>query len=291
MLTWDDAGSRLYETGIDRGVLYTPDSTGAYTNGYAWNGLAAVTETPSGAAATPLYADNTKYLNLISAEEFGATLEAYTYPDAFKAYDGLGTPSGAPGITVGQQSRKTFGLSYRTKIGNDVDGDTHGYKLHLVYGAQAAPSQRAYKTVNDKPEGILFNWTLTTTPVSVTGFKNTALLTIDSTVVTSTGLAALEALLYGASGNPQLPSPDAVIATFTSTVTTISTLTAPTYNSTTHVITLPAVTGVSWYVAGTKVTTGSYTLTTGANVLVDARVNAGYTFASSILDTNWQFSY
>jgi hypothetical protein len=212
-LTWDQVGERLYETGVDHGVLYIPDAAGVYNKGYAWNGLTTVTESPSGAEASPQYADNIKYLNMISAEEFGGTIEAFTYPEEFGQCDGTALP--APGVALGQQGRKNFGLSYRTKIGNDVDGTDFGYKLHLIYGCQAAPSEKAYATINDSPEAISFSWDITTTPVPVTDYKPTAFIVIDSTVVDSADLSALEDLLYGkASVEAALPMPDAIIALF-----------------------------------------------------------------------------
>ena len=207
-LVWDKTGERLYETGVKNGVLY-PMVDGAYPKGIVWNGLTAVTESPSGAEATPLYADDIKYLNLMSAEEFGATVEAYTYPDEFAECDG--SASLGAGVTIGQQPRKTFGLSYKTTVGNDVDNDNHGYKLHLIYGAMASPSEKAYSTINDSPEAITFSWELTTTPVNVTGFKPTASLTIDSTKIAPEKLAAIEALLYGGeSTEAKLPLPDEI---------------------------------------------------------------------------------
>lgn len=212
VLTWDQVGERFYETGVDHGVLYIP-TAGVYNSGVAWNGLISVTESPSGAEPSPQYADNIKYLNLLSTEEFGGTIEAYTFPDEFAQCDGTAFPK--EGLAVGQQTRKTFGLSYRTKIGNDTDGQDLGYKLHLVYGALAAPSEKAYSTINDSPEAVTFSWEFTTTPVEVTGLKPTALLTIDSTKVASADLTALEALLYGTQlKEPSLPLPDAVIALF-----------------------------------------------------------------------------
>jgi hypothetical protein len=213
-LTWDQAGERLYETGVDRGVLYLPDpTTGVYDTGVAWNGLTTVTESPSGAESNPQFADNIKYLNLLSAEEFGGTIEAFTYPDEFAECDGTATPS--PGLAVGQQSRKIFGLCYRTKVGNDVEGVDHGYKLHLIYGAQAAPSEKAYATINDSPEAITFSWDITTNPVQVTGLKPTALIVVDSTKVDAAALTSLETELYGgASAEAKLPTPDEVIAMF-----------------------------------------------------------------------------
>lgn len=212
-LTWDKTGERLYETGVDHGVLYLRNATGEYDSGFAWNGLTAVTESPSGAEATPIYADNIKYLSLTSAEEFGATIEAFTYPEEFAECDGTAIVS--PGITVGQQGRKTFGLSYRTLIGNDIDGSDHGYKLHLVYGAIAAPSEKAYATVNDSPEAITFSWEVTTSPVEIPGMKPSAQLTIDSTKVGAAALQLLEDLLYGDDTDPaRLPLPEEVFALF-----------------------------------------------------------------------------
>lgn len=208
-LVWDKTGERYYETGVKQGVLYVQGTGGTYSSGVAWNGLTAVTESPSGAEATALYADDIKYLNLYSAEEFGATIEAYTYPDEFAQCDG--SAEIVDGVTIGQQARKAFGLSYRTAFGNDVDGNEHGYKLHIIYGAMAAPSEKAYATINDSPEAITFSWEVTTTPVNVEGHKPTATLVIDSTKADSTKLAALEAILYGSeSEEPRLPLPDEV---------------------------------------------------------------------------------
>ena len=194
-LVWDQTGERLYETGVEQGVLYPQGAAGVYPAGFAWNGLVGVTESPSGAEASPIYADNIKYLNLISAEEFGATIEAYTYPDEFAQCDG--SAEIATGVTIGQQSRKVFGLSYKTKLGNDTEGNDYGYKIHLIYGALAAPSEKGYTTINDSPEAITLSWEVTTTPVSVPGFKPTASLTIDSTKVEAAKLSALEDILYG----------------------------------------------------------------------------------------------
>ena len=209
-LVWDATGERKYETGVRNGVLYVMGEGGTYPKGVAWNGLTAVTESPSGAEATALYADDTKYLNLISAEEFGATIEAYTYPDEFAECDGSATL--AAGVTIGQQPRKTFGMSYRTVYGNDVNNESYGYKLHLIYGAVAAPSEKAYATINDSPEAITFSWEVKTTPVNVTGHKPTASLTIDSTKVDQTKLKKIEDILYGAAeGEARLPLPDEII--------------------------------------------------------------------------------
>lgn len=210
-IVWDSTGDRLYETGVDRGVLYPINGSGAYTPGVAWNGLTGVTESPSGAEATALYADNIKYLSLYSAEEFGATIEAYTYPKEFEACDG--SAELGEGVVIGQQTRKVFGLCYRTLIGNDVDAQDHGYKLHLIYGCMASPSEKGYQTVNDSPEAITFSWEVTTTPVNVTGFKPTATLIIDSTKVAPGKLEKIEELLYGTDSDPaKLPLPDEVKA-------------------------------------------------------------------------------
>lgn len=209
-LVWDNTGERFYETGVDHGVLYPQDTSGAYPTGVVWNGLTAVTESPSGAEATPQYADNIKYLNLYSAEEFGATIEAFTYPEEFAVIDGTASP--AAGVTIGQQNRKAFGLCYRTLIGNDIDGTDHGYKLHLIYNAMASPSEKAYATVNDTPEAITFSWELTTTPVPVDDYKPTASITIDSTKLAEAKLAALEEILFGSdTETARLPSPNEVI--------------------------------------------------------------------------------
>lgn len=208
-LTWDDAGKRLYETGVKQGVLYPQDDNGAYPKGVAWNGLTAVTESPEGAEPTPLYADDIKYLNLLSTEEFKATVEAYTYPDEFAECDGSG--SLVEGVTIGQQDRKTFGLSYRTSLGNDVKGNEYGYKLHIVYGCLAAPSEKAYATVNDSPEAITFSWEVSTTPVNVTGFKPTASLVLDSVKLGAAKMKAIEDVLYGSSeAEARLPLPDEI---------------------------------------------------------------------------------
>lgn len=210
-LVWDKTGDRLYETGVKNGVLYIP-TAGVYTKGVAWNGLTAVTESPSGAEATALYADDTKYLSLMSTEEFGATIEAYTYPDEFAACDG--SAELADGVTIGQQKRSAFGLCYKTTIGNDTDGNDHGYKLHIIYGALAKPSERAYESINDSPEAVTFSWEITTTPVNVTGAKPTASLVIDSTKADPSKLSALEDILYGKDGEPgnepRLPLPDEI---------------------------------------------------------------------------------
>lgn len=210
-LTWDGSGERLYETGVNHGVLYVLDPiTGVYGDGVAWNGLISVAEKPSGAEPTPLYADNIKYLTLISAEEFGATIEAYTYPDEFAECDG--SYESSDGLFIGQQTRKKFGLVYKTLIGNDVAGNSLGYKLHIIYGALAAPSEKSYSTINDSPEAITFSWEITTSPVEITGFLPAAMLIVDSTKADPTKLAALEDTLFGTYlSDPTLPLPDAII--------------------------------------------------------------------------------
>ena len=212
-LVWDKAGEHYYETGVDHGVLYSRNMSGVYDNGYAWNGLTSVTESPSGAESSPQYADNGKYLNLISEEEFGATIEAYTYPDEFAQYNGEAEL--ADGVYAGQQKRGTFGLSYRTKVGDDVNGQDKNYKIHLIYGCTAAPSEKAYSTVNDSPEATTFSWEISTTPVEVPGFKPTASITLDSRKVEETKLKAIEKILYGSDETPEtqprLPLPAEVI--------------------------------------------------------------------------------
>lgn len=208
-IVWDEIGEHFYETGVDHGVHYTVKEDKTYGKGVAWNGLTSVNETPSGAESTAVFADNMKYLNLVSAEDFGLTIEAYTYPDAFAECDGSAQP--VPGVVIGQQARKAFGFSYRTKIGNDILNDNLGYKLHLAYGCLASPSQRSYSTTNESPEATTMSWEVKTTPVSVTGYRPTALLTIDSTVVPKEKMAALEAILYGTNGEEaRMPLPDEV---------------------------------------------------------------------------------
>lgn len=217
-IIWDQSGERHYETGVRQGVLYVMDKTGHYPLGVPWNGLTGVTESPSGAEPTPLYADDIKYLNLISAEEFGATIEAFTYPDEFMECDGSGVA--AEGVYVGQQSRRPFGFSYRTVLGNDIELNEFGYKLHLIYGAIASPSEKAYATINDSPEAITFSWEVATTPTTMTGFSPTSSITIDSTKVDEVKLKAFEDILYGTNANggtgegtpPRLPLPDEVVS-------------------------------------------------------------------------------
>ena len=214
-LVWDAVGERLFETGVKQCVLYPIDKiSGTYNKGVAWNGITSVSESPSGAEATDLYADDAKYLSLLSAETFGCTVEAYTYPEEFEACDG--TAQLTPGVTIGQQARSVFGLCYRTTVGNDVDGNDHGYKLHMIYGCKATPSEKSYSSINDSPEAITFSWTVNTTPVSVEGFKPTASLVIDSTKVDKAKLSKLEDVLYGSeSADPRLPLPNEIVTILT----------------------------------------------------------------------------
>lgn len=285
VLVWDQSGQRRYETGVDRGVLYIPDGAGAYSNGYAWNGLVSVTESPSGAEASPQYADNIKYLNLVSAEDFSGTIEAFYSPKEFDQCDGSATPYA--GVSVGQQSRKTFGLSYRNLIGNDLVGTDFGEKIHLVYGALAGPSEKTRATVNDSPEAVTFSWEFTTTPVDVPGLKPSAHITIDSTQVAAAGLTALKNALYGTAGtNPRLPLPAEVFGFFAGTVTTINTLNKPA--NTGNVITIPTTTGIAYQVNGTTIPAGSYTIT--KNTILTAVALPGYQINPD-LDTDWGYTF
>lgn len=213
-LVWDEAGKHIYETGVSKGVLYVMSNTpGTYEKGVAWNGLSSVSESPTGAEVSAIYADNIKYLNLMSREEFEGSIEAYTYPDEFMACDGSASPENAKGFIVGQQDRKTFAFCYQTKVGNDLNPEA-GYKIHIIYGALASPSERSYETVNDSPEAMTFSWDITTTPVAVTGFKPTAHVELDSTKIEKTKLEKIEAKLYGTdepSGEPTLLMPDEII--------------------------------------------------------------------------------
>lgn len=220
-LVWDAVGSRYYENGVDHCALYLQDSTGKYPTGVAWNGITTVTESPDGAEATDLYADNMKYATLRSTETFGGTIEAYTYPDEFCACDGTATPDELKGVYVGQQKRAAFGLAYRTQIGNDTaTEEDDGYKLHLVYGATASPSEKSYETINDSPDAITFSWEFTTTPVAVTGMKATSTIVIDSTKTDSKALAAIEKVLFGSdTAAARLPLPDEVFSLMKATVT------------------------------------------------------------------------
>ena len=290
-ITWDGAGERRYETGVDHGVLYLPNAQGAYDKGYAWNGLTTVTESPSGAESNPQYADNIKYLNLLSAEEFGATVEAFTYPDEFMVCDGTAVVNG---ISIGQQGRRMFGLSYRSILGNDLLGNDYGYKLHLIYGAQAAPSEKAYGTVNDSPEAINFSWELTTAPVGVgeiggVAYKPTAILTIPSNSVPQANLKALEDRLYGTAGtNPYLPLPAEVIAMFDGVLAEVVPQ-VPAFAAATGVITIPNVTGVRYLIDGAVVTGVQPAIPAGSRKVVAAQPDKGFKFPNDIV-TAWQFN-
>lgn len=286
VLEWDQVGEHFYETGVDHGVLYIPDNAGIYDQGFAWNGLVSVTESPSGAEATPIYADNIKYLNLISVETYGATVEAYTYPDEFAQCDGSASPE--VGVSLGQQGRRTFGLAYRTRVGNDIEGDDLGYKIHLIYGAKAAPSEKAYSTVNDTPEAMTLSWELTTTAVPATGFKQTASITIDSTKVDADNLADLEAILFGAAGvDPRLPLPDEVVAVFAGS-TVEATPTQPAFDQGTNTITIPTVTGVVYKVNDEVVPAGPLVIT--ADTVVTASPASGYRFPA-VSDDDWFYNF
>ena len=293
-LEWDKIGERVYETGVDHCVLYLPNNVGEYNEGYAWNGLTTVTQSPSGAESNKQYADNIPYLNLKSAEEFGATVEAFTYPEKFALCDGTAVING---VEISQQARRSFGMSYRSLVGNDVEGTDHGYKLHLIYGADANPSEKAHNTVNDSPEAITFSWELTTTPVAVPGtnpdtgkpFKPSARLTIDSRKVDADALAQLEEILYGSSAqDPRLPLPGEVLSLFSGTVVEVVAA-APTYNAGTDIVTVPSVTGVVYSVDGVDVPAGEFGPITD-DVVVTAKAAAGYKLAANS-DDDWVIEF
>lgn len=285
-LSWDGTGQREFETGVDHGVLYIP-TNGIYDLGVAWNGLTSVSESPSGAEANPLYADNIKYLNLISAEQFAATVEAYTYPDEFAQFDGQAVPT--PGVSIGQQARKAFGLSYRTRLGNDVEGDALGYKYHLVYGCTAAPSEKQYASVNESPEAIAFSWEVSTVPVPVTGMRPTSLITINSTEVDADALAAFLEIIYGSIGSdPRLPLPDEIVEIFDAGAPVEATPVKPSYNSGTHTITIPTTTGIDYRVDGEIVAAGA--LVISEDTLVTATTKPGYKFPA-VFDGDWLFEF
>jgi hypothetical protein len=290
-LLWDQVGERRFETGVDHGVLYLPDNTGVYDTSQPWNGLTAVTESPSGAESNKQYADNIPYLNLKSAEEFAGTIEAFTYPDLFAQCNGEAEPE--PGVYIGQQTRRSFGFSYRTLVGNDTEGVDHGYKLHLVYGADVTPSEKAYGTVNESPEATALSWEFTTSPVGVgtiggTEYKPTALMVIDSTKVDPAALADLEDALYGTAGSdPRLPLPAEVVSMFSGVLTEVETVT-PTYNSSTDVITIPTVTGVVYTIDGEIVTGAQPPIT--EDTVVEATPAPGYRFTDTS-DVDWTINF
>jgi hypothetical protein len=280
-LTWDAAVDRKWETGVDKGVLYLPNGSGIYDTGYAWNGLTTVTESPTGAEVTKTYADNIIYGALISVEEFEGTIECYTTPDEFAACDGFIIEDG---VYIGQQPRATFGFAYRTRVGNAITPEL-GYKLHLVYGALATPSEKAYATVNDSPEAATFSYDFTTTPVPVTGKKPTSILVIPSTDVDPDDLLELETILYGSVGvDPRLPPPDEVLAIFSGALTTTALPTAPSYDSGTDIVTIPTVTGVIYYTdEDGDLAAGAFGPIT-ANTLIQARPASGYKFPTPVQD-------
>jgi len=287
VLQWDQTGEKVYENGVEKGVFYTLNNAGAYVNGYAWNGLVSVTESPSGAEVNKQYADNRVYASLRSAEEFGATVEAFTYPKAaIQALDGAASPT--PGVSLGQQGRTTFGLSYVTKVGNDLNPDA-GEKIHLVYGATANPSEKAYTTVNDSPEAATFSWELTTNPVDVgtiagVTYKPVATITIDTTKEDPADVETLREFLYGTAGtDPSLPNPAAVVALFSGSVATV-TPTEPTYDNATNTMTVPSITGVNYFMDGEQLAAGPVVLT--ANKIITAAPATGYKFPANV-DDDW----
>lgn len=288
VLKWDQTGEKVYENGVEKGVFYTVSGAGVYDNGVAWNGLVSVTESPSGAEVNKQYADNIVYASLRSAEEFGATIEAFTYPfEAIPALDGSASPT--PGLSLGQQGRPTFGFSYVSKIGNDLNPDA-GEKIHLVYGATANPSEKALTTVNDSPEATTFSWELTTSPVQVgtiggTAYKPLSTITVDTTKESADAVATLREFLYGTEGtDPSLPPPAAVVAMFSGAVLT-ATPTEPTYDTTTNVMTVPTVTGVSYYMDDELLAPGPQPALT-ENKMVEARPTVGYKFPNNV-DSDW----
>ncbi len=285
-LAWDKVGEKIFEAGVEKGVLYKQDAQGVYNTGFAWNGLVSVNESPSGAEANKQYANNKVYANITSAEEFSGSLEAFTYPLAFAECDGYAELT--PGVTIGQQRRVPFGLAYKTKIGNDLAELDLGYKLHLIYGAKAAPSERNYTTVNESPEAMTMSWELSTEPVEVAGKRPTASLVIDSTKVSAAKLLDLENILYGTAGTePRLPLPAEVASIIAVALTVTAQPTAPTYNVTTDTITFPVITGVDYFVDGVKKTAP---LVITADTLVTAAPQAGYKFPA-VSDNDWYIAF
>jgi hypothetical protein len=291
--TWDVVGQRFFETGVDRGMLYLPDpNTGIYDSGFAWSGLTTVTESPSGAEPNPQYADNIKYVNLQSYEEYGGSIEAFTYPEEFAQCDGSAAIEA--GVYLGQQTRQMFGFSWRSRLGNDLKGPDYGYKLHLVYGALATPSEKAHATLNDSPEATALSWDFTTTPVDVgtinsVEYKPSAYMCIESPKVSSADLSDLEDFLYGTVGtDPSLPLPAAVYAIFAGGLTTV-TPTAPTYNSSTDEVTIPTITGITYRRMDTgAVVTGNVVIT--ASTVFKAFPNVGYRFPA-VIDDDWLITF
>lgn len=283
-IVWDKVGERLFRTGCSHGVLYRQNASGIYNVGYAWNGLVSVAASPTGAEATPQYADNIIYVNLVSAERFEGSISAFMYPDAFAECDGTAEP--VEGLGLGQQTRKPFGLSYQTLLGNDIEGQDYGYEINLVYGALAAPSERENNTVNDSPEAMELSWDLTTTPVDVPGFKPTATLTLNSTKISPAKMREIENILYGTPGqDPRLPLPAEIIAILSGASTEVEP-TPPTYDNITKVITIPTVAGVEYLIDG-EVVTGAVTIT--KDTVVTARPASGHKFPE-ITDDDWFYS-
>lgn len=286
-LVWDQVGERFYETGVDHGVLYPQNNAGEYPLGVAWNGLTAVTESPGGAEPTDFWADNIKYASIRAAETFGATIEAYTYPDEFAICDG--SAELAVGVLIGQQTRQAFGFSYRTSVGNDTISDSdEGYKLHIIYNATASPTEKAYATINDSPEAITFSWELVTTPVAVTGKKPTATIVIDSTKVNAAKLSALELILYGTTGvAPRLPLPDEIASLMLGDSVVPD---DPSFVASTGVLTIPTKVGVVYSVNGVETVAGPMAaLAGGVSVEVTAAPDTGYYFPAGTNYT-WNFT-
>lgn len=285
-LVWNQPGERVFELGTDRGVLYHKDINGVYTDGEAWNGLKSVSKSPSGGEPTKMYADNMVWLTLLSVEEFAATIECMMYPKGFEKYDGLATP--VPGVVLGQQPRESFGFSWRTLKGNDIEGQEAGYKIHLAYGCLAKPTEQAHNTINESPETTSFSYELSTTPVTVTGYKPTAYVCIDSTEVDAGDLAALELILYGSVGQtPKLPLPDQVLGLFSGAVL-VAQPTPPTYDSGTDTLTIPSMTGVDYLIDGEVQPSGPQVIT--GDVDVEARPKNGYYFGDDA-DTYWRITF
>lgn len=287
-IRWDRPGERYYETGVDRGVLYTANDFGGYNTGVPWNGLSSVNESPDGAEPNPIYADNMKYLNLMSAEEFKGTIEAYTYPNEWAECDG--SVEMVPGVTIGQQDRRGFGLCYRTILGNDTLGNKYGYKIHIAYGGKAQPSEKANETVNDTPEANTFSWEFDTTPIEIEGFQPSALLIVDSTNVDATNLKALEDILYGTSSSePRLPLPEEVADIIGFGVDKVTPV-KPEYDSGSHELTIPTVVGFKYLVNDVETPAGVKELTVGQRVIVRAVPEAGYVVEEGYV-TIWDFAY
>lgn len=284
-IVWDKVGERLFRTGCDHGVLYRQNASGQYNLGFPWNGLVSVSASPTGAEATPQYADNIIYVNLVSAERFEGSISAFMYPDAFAECDGTATP--VEGLGIGQQTRKPFGLSYRTLIGNDLQGQDYGYEINLVYGALAAPSERENNTVNDSPEAMELSWDLTTTPVDVPGFKPAATLTLDSTKISPAKMKEIEDILYGTEGvEPRLPLPAEIIGILSGATSEVEPQ-APTYDPATKVITIPTVVGVEYRIADEPV---SGTVTITEDTVVTAHATSGHKFPA-VTDDDWFFAF